>query len=204
MEKKWIIPGILILVGILAVAWALFPMEQANPDPNHTHADFAVYIHNERVDFSQPQYMSTETQKRSPYTHLHDGDGEVMHIHALGVTLGLFFHTLDMRLTTDCFTLDTGASYCTDETNSLRVYVNGQPIADGMAYQPQDLDQILITFGDESPDEIQVQLDSLTDKACIPSKVCPWRGTPEDESSCSSDEGCLIVPPSAYPDYSTE
>ena len=29
-----------------------------NPDPNHTHADFAVYINGERLEFTDPKYMS--------------------------------------------------------------------------------------------------------------------------------------------------
>jgi len=37
-----------------------------NPDPNHAHADFAVYINNKKLDFSDPKYMESPPRDEAP------------------------------------------------------------------------------------------------------------------------------------------
>ena len=105
-----------------------------------------------------------------------------------GVTLGRFFKSLGMSLTSSCFVTDTGQQYCSNGTESLKMFVNGQPNAQFDAYPPQDLDRILITYGSESGPDLQKQIDSVTDTACIYSLKCPERGTPPPES-CVSGPG---------------
>lgn len=163
----------------------------ANPDPNHTHADFAVFIDGNRIDFSQEKYMSTDTDPKHPFTHVHDGNGNVMHRHKPGVTIGEFFASLNIKLTPDCFTLDTGEQYCTENSKSWKMFVNGQEVPLSPAFEFQDLDQILLTYGSG---DTQKQLRQLSNDACLYSQTCPERGTPPKEN-CISDPTVPCIAP---------
>ncbi|HRH94119.1 MAG TPA: hypothetical protein PKV72_06345, partial [Candidatus Peribacteria bacterium] len=98
------IPKILsLLLAATIVFWALGPGQvrpALNPDPNHTHADFAVWIGGKQQDFSAPKYMSGEStdvvhdERLSKYFHLHDGNGRVIHRHKPGLPLGDFFASI--------------------------------------------------------------------------------------------------------------
>ena len=60
---------------------------QPNPDPNHTHADFAIWIEGMQLDFAEDKYMSglstddathdEESEVHHKYFHLHDNIGHV-------------------------------------------------------------------------------------------------------------------------------
>ena len=181
---------ILILIAIMYVQNALTPKVDPFLGDIHIHTDFKVYLNGQMFNFSQAKYMSSNTSKLSNFVHLHDLDGEVIHIHMSTVNLGLFFTSINMNLNSTCFATEN-SSYCNAPQGTLKMFVNGIPNYDFNTYKPNDLDQILITYGNESPAEIQKQLISITDNACIPSLKCPQRGTPEDESSCLSGTDCI-------------
>ncbi len=114
--NRFVIP-VLALTAMVFVACAHTPVK--NPDPNHTHADFAVWINGVQMDFSADKYMSAPPVKTSfisgipvaeahgdedegaalpgrDYLHLHDGNGHVIHRHKPGLTIFDFFHSLGM------------------------------------------------------------------------------------------------------------
>jgi protein-disulfide isomerase len=157
------------------------PAAEAAP-AYHIHADFKVYVEGKALDFSADKYQSVEGQEKDPAVHLHDNNGNLVHVHEKGVTLGRFFKALGMSLTSSCFATDAGQQYCSNSAESLKMFVNGQPNAQFDAYPPQDLDRILVTYGSESGPALQKQIDSVTDTACIYSLKCPERGTPPAES----------------------
>ncbi len=158
----------------------------------HEHADFAVYINGKKIDFSQAKYQSTKDaqgkeQERDQFVHLHDGNGDVIHLHKAGITLGYFFKTLGMEFTKDCFKLDNGQSYCTDTNRELQLFVNGQKNDQMDQYVPQDLDRILVTYGYKT-NKIDWQIKGVSDKACIYSEKCPERG-PAPKEECVGGVG---------------
>ena len=91
------------------------------------------------------------------------------------------------------FKLDGGPSYCNDGDKTVKIFVNGKKNRSFDDYELSDLDQILITYGDESDEEIEAQLDSVGDRACIQSEICPERGAPSDESTCLTGEDCVAL-----------
>jgi hypothetical protein len=186
------------LVFLLFLTACVQPVESPLVGDVHEHADFKVYLNGEAYDFSQEKYMSTEEAPLSPFTHVHDGDGEVIHKHMSGITLGTFFESLGMNWTSDCFILDTGTSYCEDATHSLRFFVNGEENEQFENYEFHDLDRILITYGTADEAELQRELASVTDRACIYSETCPERGAPPDESSCTGSSTDCIAPVGAH------
>lgn len=122
----------------------------------HIHANFKVYINGAPVDFSAAKYQGVNGKDLDENIHLHDGKGDLIHIHKQGITLGEFFTSLKMPLSKD----------------TLKMYVNGKENSEFMAYVPQDLDKILITDG---------PIVDVADDACIYSLKCPARGTPPPE-----------------------
>ena len=197
---RWIILGILIIIGIFFAGYIFQFFAPAQPPEFHIHADFKMIANDTPIDFSTNKYMSTETRVLDPYIHLHDGESNLIHMHAPNQTLGKFFRSIGFQLTSTCFTLDTNVSYCNDGSKTLKLFVNGQPNTQFENYIFNDLDRILITYGDDSPEAIAQQIASVSDEACIESNKCPERGSPGDESSCSVAGGCVVPGLAVTPD----
>ena len=120
----------------------------------HSHADFKLYIEGVPYDFSQEKYQEpsgVEGQETcgddGKMADLHDGDGDVVHKHATGVTWGYFFSTLNMTLADSCFTLDNGTGYCNGNGKKWEYFVNGDAVSSVKDLEMHDLDQVLITYG---------------------------------------------------------
>ncbi len=193
ITKKLIILGIIIAIAVIAGKVLL---DSGAPEIGivgdvHYHADFALYIDSERFDFAQEKYMSTENKSLSNFVHLHDLKGNIIHKHAEGVTLGLFFETLDMNLNDTCLVLDDGTSYCNEENKEWKMYVNGKHNDQFAGYDIRDEDKILLSYGDEVEEELKAQIDSVSDEACIYSLTCPEKGTPPEEATCIG-ETCTV------------
>jgi hypothetical protein len=187
-----------IVFLLLVIVVVFFSLIFLDPTPQqigvvgevHEHADFKVYLDGVAYNFSQEKYMSRQDNILSNFIHLHDMKGTLIHKHARGATLGLFFESLGMKFDNRCFILDDGTAYCNTDKKTLRMYVNGKINYIFEAYELHDLDRILISYGTD--DEIQEQFASVPDKACIESGKCPERGLPSDEASCLTVEGCVL------------
>ncbi|MDP3741695.1 MAG: hypothetical protein Q8R15_00090 [Candidatus Micrarchaeota archaeon] len=153
---------LLILIGGLSLTyrWAASTPHIGPVGSTHIHQDFKVYLNGNQLDFSQQKY-----QVRAPYAHVEDNDGDVIHVHATGVTLGMFIDSLDMQLTNNCFKTDDGTSYCNNGNNTLKFYVNNVPNTQFNKYELRELDKILISYGAENETAIQMQLNTITNKA---------------------------------------
>ncbi len=148
----------------------------------HVHSDFLFYALEERIRFTDDRYQSTAKQVLLKDMHFHDNNDEVIHRHANGLTLGDFFTSLGVTVTNDCLTLDTGRAYCTDETNSFLVYVNGEKIENPANHINQQNERILFYYGPADQTVIETYQDEVTTDSCIYSGLCPERGTPPPEA----------------------
>lgn len=209
-------PAVFAIVSLLfmagaAVAYRGQRTPAVNPDPNHTHVDFAVWVNGRQLDFSDERYMSgsstdettydEEDEHRHLYLHLHDGKGTVLHSHKPGQTLGDFFGSLGLVMSGACITLDTPQyesldagwkdafavtpELCTNGKFRWRMIVNGAEMPFDPSYKFADTDKILLTYGagDMAYKEEWLQ---MTDDACLYSRTCPWRGDPPAEN-CIAD-----------------
>lgn len=125
----------------------------------HIHADVKVYINGQAIDFSQRKY-----QLASSYIHFEEGIGNVIHVHATGMTIGHLFKSLRGDINNNCITLE-GQSYCNDSNKKLRFYVNGQLNNEFDNHIIKDLDKYLVSYGNENDSEIKQQLSSVTNLA---------------------------------------
>ncbi len=188
----------------------------ANPDPNHTHADFAIWIYSEKLDFTDARYMSEaydpngreiRVDPMRKYLHLHDGNGQVLHRHKLGLTFGDFVRSLgvDMKAEGCIFTPHKEEGICPSYNYQWRFIVNGEDLSvkgdsddwsDGLgatlerafAYDFKDGDKILLSLADPkgSVDIGWREWKEMTDDACKYSQTCPWRG-PAPTENCIAD-----------------
>jgi hypothetical protein len=125
----------------------------------HVHSSMLVKLHGDTFDFSSPAY-----QIKSSWIHFEAQDGTTIHRHSTGVTLGFLFETLAIGLDDKCYAFKgTGGerAFCTDDNYSLKFYVNHQPVPNLTEYVFKDGDKILISYGDETQEEIDSQLAQL-------------------------------------------
>ena len=124
----------------------------------HVHASLLVRIFDDKFDFTSPAY-----QIKSSWIHFEDSDGTTIHRHATGVTLGYLFESLGFTINNDCIIFKDGREFCNDQNEdyTLKYYVNHQLVSGIYDYVFEDGDRILITFGNETPEQIEVQLREL-------------------------------------------
>lgn len=173
MNKVAFLIGV-ILLGVAAISYTYFS-PQSNPINStvHNHADYKLYLLNKQFNFSQQKYASESDQGCAigeEIAHLHDMDGDVVHVHAKNATWGLFFKLLGMNLNDSCFTDDLNHSYCSNGNYRLRFYLNEVETSNLPEQGILDLSKVLITYGNSSEQEVSRQLSAITDKAKDESK----------------------------------
>ena len=132
----------------------------------HEHASLLVRIFGDKFDFSVPSY-----QIKSSWIHFEESDGTTIHRHASGVTLGYLFDSLNIgidyvdRVNEDtnkkCFIFPDGRQFCDNEDYRLKFYINHVEQQSIYNYVLEDGDRILITYGNETPEQIEEQLAEL-------------------------------------------
>jgi hypothetical protein len=157
------------------------PIADPSDDEYHVHADFLVYLEHEKLDLAKPEYMTTDEQELHTAAHLHDGNGEVMHIHEKGVTFAEFITSLGFAITDTCLTTPAGEQYCETSEQKIQLYANGETV-DLATYEPVDDDQLLLYYGDPDHERISEYLKAIPDDACYYSGTCPERGVAPPES----------------------
>ena len=211
--RIWAPVGILLLAGLAAFAGLYLnergeaggagACEPGTPgcelrQPIHEHADFAVFIRGQRLDFSDDRFISTADEELSENVHIHNPRHTVVHIHRESTTWDEFFRSLGFELNdpsllgvtpeTTFLKMPDGTTYSANATETFKFYVNGVKV-DGIAsYNIADLDRVLLSFGSESEEDVLAQFDEVTDESCIPSGRCVERGNPDDEP-CSVTSG---------------
>ena len=155
---------------------------QCNMDPEatigvlgsqHIHADWKIYINGKALDFSDKSHMERMRNNMpvSSFIHVDSGapapekTGDVLHMHASGVPLWIFFKSIGIDFSKDCITLENKEKFCNDSNKKLKFFVNGKESNEFENYVFNDLDKILISYGDESEEEIKNHLASITDFA---------------------------------------
>lgn len=123
----------------------------------HIHADFKLYLDDKPFDWApfgdrheRQMHGDATIKDTSAFIHIHpapspEKTGDVIHMHATGVPLSLFFESLNIPF-----------------DKKSRLFVNGKENKEGKEYVFKDGDNILITDGTGN---MQEQLNSVTDFA---------------------------------------
>lgn len=174
IEKKKISKGKLLAIGIpvlivilivYGVYWALTTEGVGTLGSTHIHADFAISLDGNQITPLPQDYFVA-----SSYVHVETGPGAgtVIHMHATKAPLKMFFNSLGMKFNSECFEVNNDNKYCNDAVNTLKMFVKHgnatwEQNFEYEKYAFQDLDKILITYGDETDEDIQLQQNNVTD-----------------------------------------
>lgn len=140
----------------------------------HIHADWKIYINGKELDenFFGPLAMDMSKMDNpitSSFIHLDKGapapekTGDVLHMHATGVPLWIFFESVGMEFNKNCLKLAGNQKFCNNGNKTLKFFLNGKPNSEYENYVFKDLDKILISYGDEI--DLTKQLNLITDFA---------------------------------------
>ncbi|MBP9700110.1 hypothetical protein KBD71_02405 [Candidatus Woesebacteria bacterium] len=103
-----------ILINATAIAYKISTVPE---NPVHLHANFAVVLNDVPVDFSKPSYMTIQPcgdlvhgDSKKDGVHLHDQVGNVVHVHAEGITWNDFFESVQFNLGSKILEASPGAT----------------------------------------------------------------------------------------------
>ncbi len=126
----------------------------------HEHATILAKIFGDRFDFTHSDF-----QLQDPRINLEPAEPDVIHRTSKDATIGLFFDTLGMQLSSQCFVFYDGREFCSNDKDELKFYVNDQKKDDISEYIFSEDDRILISYGSENKNEIKEQLSELESMA---------------------------------------
>lgn len=173
MKKAFFI-FLLLLLGI-GIGYLIFnpsptPIKELNfakPTPtmvvikmeqnqNDFAASFGIFTLGTARTFNQSMYHNL-----SPEVYIEKSNSNLVHVKKPGVTWDYFFKTLPFLLTKDCLTTGTGQSYCSDQINQLKFYINGiyDPNALERVISPRD--NLLVSYGPKNDSLIKTQLQQI-------------------------------------------
>ncbi len=130
----------------------------------HAHADFKVFVNGKAVDFGDEKFFH-----KSSFLHLDEDENKeiaksLLHKHATGVPLSLFFESVGGSFNDSCLVLPGQSAYCNGGGKTLKFFVNGEPRGEFGDYVLRNLDKILVSYGDAN-ENVSSQLASITDYA---------------------------------------
>ena len=160
-----LIPTLIVALIGYGIYWAVTTEGIGTLGSTHIHADFAVFLDGQEFTPLPQEYFVA-----SPYVHVETGPGAgtVIHMHATKVPLKMFFDSLGIKFNPECLEVNKDNKYCNDGSNTLKMFVRHwnatwEQNFEYEKYAFQDLDKILITYGDETGEEIQLQQNNVTD-----------------------------------------
>ena len=132
------------------------PQVASSPTIVDMSAVFAIYTKGTFRIFTDSKYHNL-----SDDVFIESANPNIVHVKKRGVTWGDFFKTLPMKLSADCLTTGTGQTFCSNEAQTLKFYVNGERAENFLDAQINQNDRALITYGAEGDSEIKEQLKKV-------------------------------------------
>jgi len=163
---RWgVIAGSMILGGVIGVLLLSAARLMALPEHAHVHhhANWAIFIDGERLDLTDGRYMEDvfqctadpAHQRPEDRVHMHEGNHDVVHVHAAGVTWGHLLANLRFGIGDDYLHTEQARFETTGE-RSLKFVLNGSPVRSIRNLSIGDQDRLLISYGPESVEEVVV------------------------------------------------
>jgi hypothetical protein len=184
--SKIVFYGMMIIIFLLSyTGWYMMSwLKHLQP---HFHANFAMYINWTKFDFSKPEYMEPVAScklwwawiKPSERVHLHEKNGDTVHVHADWVTWGHFFANNGMTFSNNHITLDDWRVFNANEKKKITFVLDWVVVDDPFNKMIESEDRLLINFWEESEDSlVKNRFPKVKDDA--------WEfNTKYDPASCS-------------------
>lgn len=157
LKEKLIKPVHLLVIGLFFGALSILGLRVilASDHATHYHANFALYINNNRDKFDNFTFYEEVTSCSSDdhsnpthRTHMHGHEAGVVHVHDDAVTWGAFFANLGYGLTNKSVTTDDGVFTDGVDGKKLTFFLNRQPVENIANKVIKSEDVLLIDYGD--------------------------------------------------------
>lgn len=119
-------------------------------------ASFAVFTDNTFRVFTASMYHN-----RNNDVFITSENPNVVTVKRSNITWGDFFNSLPMKLTNECLTTGTGEEFCTNQTKTLKFFINGERIENFIDAEIESNDRALISYGAQTQEQIQNQLKQI-------------------------------------------
>lgn len=188
LKAKWFLFGVGLVIGALIILGIRFTTYKPE-EPVHYHANFAVFVDGEREQFKGMQYYE-ETEASScslehvespaERAHMHSNVNDVVHVEDHLVTWGHFMQNLHFDMGDD-FLKTPDKVYTNGDQGKMSFMLNGQKVDSVEDKIIQDKDKLLVSFGNETEDQLQQQYNTIPDTAT-------QYDTAQDPASCSGNK----------------
>ena len=137
------------------------PTQETNTSTQSTSADsfdqplaaaFAIFTNGTFRVFTASMYHN-----QSSNVYIESSNPNLIQVKKGGVTWGDFFNTLPFKLSDTCLTTGTGETFCTNDTRSLKFYINREFTEDALSREIKNGDKLLVSYGVEKPEDTQIQ-----------------------------------------------
>lgn len=170
MKKNLLFLVVGILISFLVTTTVRFITLKDHD--THYHANWAVYIDGKKFDFSDDLYQEEiascgdhEILEPTKRVHLHNNNGDVVHVHHDGVTWGHLMSNLGFTLSPQSLIDEEGKIYTDGNGKQLSFILNGKPIANPYNTLIKSTDRLLINFGTEKETELGERFDTVANNA---------------------------------------
>jgi hypothetical protein len=118
-------------------------------------ATFGIFTNLTFRVFSDAKYLNQSAE-------VYMDSANIVTVKKEGTTWDDFFKTLPMELTKECLTTGTGQVFCSGDKEKLRFFINGGEDPDALDKVIKKDDELLVSFGDKSDEEIQSEIDRVS------------------------------------------
>ena len=171
INSKIIWPGLAgLIIGALLILGIRFVAYQ--PETVHYHANFAVYINDQREEFKDPAFYESigascdvhEQMTPQERAHMHDNINDAVHVHHNAVTWGQFFANLGWVVDAKVIQT-TSRQLLPDNEKKISLILNGEPTDNVSNREIGDKDKLLVDYGNNSNvDQEYASIASTADK----------------------------------------
>ena len=148
-------------------------MKSVNIGPlgsQHIHADFKIFINGNPINFADgAHYMKSSIMHLDDQQNKEDASS-LIHMHSTGVPFWYFLRSIGINLNKECINMENQQKFCNVGDKKLRFFINGKEDTEVENYVFNDLDKILITYGNENEQQIENQINSVTNFAVLHKK----------------------------------
>jgi hypothetical protein len=132
------------------------PIEsQVSIDVNYK-ARFAIFTNGLKRDFSNAMY-----QELSDDVYISSLDPSVIIVRKPGSTWQDFFNTLPFELTKECLVTGDNQTFCANENETLKFYINGEKNDSLLSLPINNSDMLIVSFGPQNDPQLPSQLNSF-------------------------------------------
>lgn len=121
-----------------SLASAISPTPTA---PLRITAKFEIY-----TDGTKRIFTNTKYHRQSSDVYIESTDPSIVHINLPGVTWDDFFKTLPFSITKECLITGTKQTFCSDESQTLRFFLNEVETPDALDMPIQENDFLKVTY----------------------------------------------------------